>query len=119
MRSVGPRRAVDGEVGVAVEPAGELVHVVLEAAQVGADDGEAGVPLEDAVARGDELGVGGEAGAAVEVPLRVLRVVAVVDALRVEGEPGLARLREVGEEGLAALGQEGVDGVEEGVVGRG
>ena len=78
---------------------------MLEAAQVGPDDGEAGVPLEDPVAGGDELGVGGEPGAAVEMPLRVLRVVAVVDALRVEGAPGVERLRQVGEEGLAALGK--------------
>ena len=109
---------LDVKIRVALEALGNAVEIVFEATEVGADDDERGVLFHEVVASGDDGGVARIFGFAVEMPLRIRRVVAVVGAVFVEWEPGVDGFGEVGVERFPDFGEVCVNRVEERIVGQ-
>ena len=73
---------------------------------------------QDVIPGFDQPGMARELRPAVEVPLRVPRVVAVVHALRVERQPRLARLREMRQQRFPPRREMDVDRIEDRIVGQ-
>ena len=104
------------KVRIRVEPRRHFVDVVLQAADMRPNDDQGGMLHEDAIARLDQPRVAWVLRLPVQMPLGILRVVAVVDALGIERQPRLTRLRQVGEEWFPARREMRVDRIEHRIV---